>query len=177
LKLAFGAGEKRSEGFVHMDAHAYPGIDILHEWRPDHPVPLADGAVDEVLLALDILEHFSRRDADALVREWARLCAPGAALIVSTIDIERTARWIIELPGESLWQVEHLYCRQNIPGNLHFWAYTRVSLQDLLHKWGFIVERFADSEMHRGNMLAYAKRGPGQVEAVDLITRSLENVP
>ena len=172
MKLAFGCGEKRSPGeWVYLDAFPYDGVNIVHKWSPDNPVPLADGSVDEVLLALDILEHFSRRDADALVKEWARICAPGCALIISTTDIERVARWIIELPGETPWAIEAVHCRENMPGNVHYWSYTRVSLQDLLHKFGFIVERFADSELHRGNVLAYAKRGPCDVTEVDAIIR------
>lgn len=172
MKLAFAAGEKRSPGFIHHDGVAYPGIDIVHQWSPDSPLPLADGAVDEVLLALDILEHFSRRDVDLVVQEWSRLCAPGCKIIVCTIDIVRTARWILEVPGENVWQVEHLYCRQNFPGNRHHWAFTRQTLQDLLQKWGFVVTHFADSVLHRGNVLAYGYRGPTGWREFDQIARS-----
>jgi len=172
MKFAFGAGEKRSEGFVHHDGVAYPGIDVVHQWSPDNPLPLKDGEVDECLLALDVLEHFSRRDVDSLVREFSRITAPGCAIIVCTIDIVRTARWILEVPGENLWQVEHLYCRQNFPGNRHHWAFTRVTLQDLLQRWGFIIGHFEDSKLHRGNVLAYGTRGPTGWKEFDNIARA-----
>jgi predicted SAM-dependent methyltransferase len=173
VKLAFGCGEKRSPGeWVYLDAFPYEGVNIVHRWAPDNPVPLADGSVDEVLLALDVIEHCSRRDADFMVQEWSRLCAPGAALIVCTIDIERTARWLLELPGEALWVVEHIYGRQNFLANRHFWAYTKQTLQDLLQRWGFVVERFADSELHRGNFLAYCKRGPDGWKEFDEVARA-----
>jgi hypothetical protein len=160
VKLSFGSGEKRSPGFVHLDGQPYPGIDIVHVWSPSNPVPLPDGSVDEVLLALDVLEHFSRHTAPELVKEWSRLCAPGCVLILTTIEIHRMMSWLREIPGEELDVIEGLYCRQNFAGNWHLWCYSRASLRDLLQRYGFVVEKFQEAPLYRGNVICYARRGP-----------------
>ena len=160
MKLSFAAGEKRSPGFIHHDGHPYDGIDLVHRWSPDNPMPLKDGEVDEILLALDVIEHFSRHTAPELVREWSRITAPGCLLILTTIDIHRMARWLFDVPGEVTDVIEGFYCRQNFAGNWHLWCYSRPTMRDLLQRYGFVVERFEDSQLYRGNMLVYARRGP-----------------
>jgi|SRR5215813_11101723 len=74
MKLYFGCGNHRVEGFIGVDRIKTDQVDIVHDMNL-YPYPFADSTVDEVLL-INILEHFP--DTVKVMEEMWRICRNGA---------------------------------------------------------------------------------------------------
>lgn len=94
MKIELGGGRRAKPGWLCADVNpAY--ADIVCDVRG--PIPLGDCVVDE-LRAVDVLEHISYRHTAGALAEWARLCAPGAAVYVQVPDAAEIMRWFVEAP-------------------------------------------------------------------------------
>ena len=78
MKLYFGCGTHKVEGFLGVDKIQMDQVDIVHDMNM-YPYPFADNSIDEVLL-INILEHFS--DIIKVVEEIWRICKNGARIRV-----------------------------------------------------------------------------------------------
>jgi SAM-dependent methyltransferase len=80
-KLNVGCGRNRIDGWLHLDAAALPGIDIVADLETcaTAPLPLADGSVDEFLLS-HVMEHI--RNVLPMMQELYRIAAPDARMVV-----------------------------------------------------------------------------------------------
>ncbi|MHA1567947.1 MAG: class I SAM-dependent methyltransferase [Alphaproteobacteria bacterium] len=78
--LDLGCGENKAPGAFGVDAHAFAGVDLVHDLNA-LPWPLDDGAFDRVR-ALHIIEHVD--DPVAFMREVHRVAAPGALIEIAT---------------------------------------------------------------------------------------------
>lgn len=91
IRLNLGAGRRPIDGWTNIDVHdgqlAYP-LDAY-----------ADGSVDEIR-ASHLLEHYSHREASAVLAEWVRVLRPGGKLWVAVPDFETVGR--AYLKGEKL---------------------------------------------------------------------------
>ena len=70
MKLYFGCGNHKVEGFIGVDKVKTAHADILHDMNV-YPYPFADNTVDEALL-INILEHFP--DIIRVMEEIWRIC-------------------------------------------------------------------------------------------------------
>ena len=76
MKLYFGCGKHRVEGFIGVDKIKTGQVDIVHDMNV-YPYPFAEDSVDEVLL-IHILEHLA--DTIKVVEEIWRICKDGAVI-------------------------------------------------------------------------------------------------
>jgi SAM-dependent methyltransferase len=99
LKVEVGSGYAPTPGFTHVDINPNaPQVD--HVCSADD-LPFRDGQVDE-LRAVDVWEHFSYRDSQRVLTEWARVLRPGGRMFVQVPDAHRMmhgflvdpARWV-----------------------------------------------------------------------------------
>lgn len=73
--LYLGAGSDRKEGFIHLDAYPFEGIDFV--WRCPDSLPYEDSSVDYVFTQ-DFLEHIEPKDKIPLMNEiWRVLKSEG----------------------------------------------------------------------------------------------------
>jgi SAM-dependent methyltransferase len=84
--LDVGCGERPYEPLFSAYASAYTGVDPVDNPRADlraaaEELPLEDGSAD-VTLCIQVLEHVD--DPQAVVRELARVTAPGGRVLLST---------------------------------------------------------------------------------------------
>lgn len=84
--LDVGCGERPYEPLFEPYASAYTGVDPVENPRADlrasaEDLPLEDGCTD-VVLCLQVLEHVD--DPRAVVRELARVTAPGGRVLLTT---------------------------------------------------------------------------------------------
>lgn len=82
VRLNLGAGDIDVPGFRSLDAKTNDSI---------YPLPYADGTVDEIR-ASHVLEHFSHREVQAVVADWARALKPGGILRIAVPDFAAVAR-------------------------------------------------------------------------------------
>jgi len=74
LKIDYGCGPFKREGFVGVDLYPFPGVDYVLE---DGRIPLEDDSVDYVY-SKHVLEHVE--DIWAVMAELYRVCEHGAVL-------------------------------------------------------------------------------------------------
>ncbi len=78
LRLNLGCGKDFREGFINIDKYSNNPSVVFMDIRE---LEFEDNSVDTIL-ASDILEHFSHREVDTLLSEWARVLRPGGELII-----------------------------------------------------------------------------------------------
>jgi len=76
MKIYFGCGKHRVEGFIGVDKIQTGQVDVVHDMNV-YPYPFAENSVDEVLL-IQILEHLP--DTIRVVEEIWRICKDGAVI-------------------------------------------------------------------------------------------------
>lgn len=149
-KLNIGSGVRplNQPGNAWLDLDVRPIVDLFNHktYEPDiiadaSKIPVEDGRFDE-LLAHSILEHFSKRDADKYLAEWARVLKPGGRAVISVPDMIAIAKKIITADDtghdRKMYEAINLtYGEQDYPENTHLWGYTFKSLAERLRMAGF----------------------------------------
>ena len=87
MKLHLGCGPRYIPGFVHVDLLRAPHVDIV---GPVEKLPLANGEAT-LIYASHVLEHFGRREYQAVLAEWFRVLAPGGVLRLAVPDFAACA--------------------------------------------------------------------------------------
>lgn len=94
-KLQIGCGYEPIDGWVNLDAAPSTPAD----WHgPADKLPWADDTFVEIR-AVDILEHFSYRDTERVLTEWARVLAPGGRMYVQVPDAENMMQRYLSNPA------------------------------------------------------------------------------
>lgn len=90
IRVNLGAGYRPMAGYENIDrmddAEAYP-------------LPYDDGQIAEVR-ASHLLEHFSHRDTQAVLNEWARVLRPGGLMKIAVPDFDRIIEAYLRGPGD-----------------------------------------------------------------------------
>lgn len=87
-KLHLGCGAKHIPGFIHIDIMPGPHIDHVCSVAS---LPFADESVD-LIYACHILEHFGRKEYEAVLQEWLRVLKPGGVLRLAVPDFAASAK-------------------------------------------------------------------------------------
>jgi len=139
MKLNLGCGGDKRKGYVN--------IDIRKEVNPDRimdlektPYPFDDNSVDEIL-AKDIIEHFSFRNVEKVVKEWHRILKKGGKLVIQTPDFDAILKAIKQEKIKGWWQISYwLYGGQDYKENTHKLIFTKSEIKKFLENIGFKVE-------------------------------------
>lgn len=159
LRMEIGSGYRPDSSFdVHVDIN--PSCPVLDYIGPADQLPWPDGAFVEIR-AWDVLEHFSYRDTERVLREWRRLLRPGGRVSIQVPDARRIARdWLDGKlrPGQladmgahtdvhaAYWLLgghregEHVRGDDDWRWNAHFALFSEESLRAILGAVGFEVE-------------------------------------
>lgn len=81
LKLDFGCGKNKREGFIGVDCHAFEGVDQVHDLRT--PWPWEDESVEEAH-ASHFVEHLEPMERVHFVNELYRVLIPGGKAQIIT---------------------------------------------------------------------------------------------
>lgn len=82
MKIDIGCGTRKQEGFVGVDAIAFPGVDHVCRVGVD-PLPFPDESVDEVYSS-HFLEHLTQEERIVFFNELYRVMKPGAQARIIT---------------------------------------------------------------------------------------------
>lgn len=147
LRLNLGCGDKILPGYVNVDiAPSRRGLapDVLCDLH--QLTPFETDSAQEVL-AVHVIEHFWRWEVVSVLREWARVLAPGGRMVIECpnlltaceeiarrpetalgagVEAQRTM-WV--LYGDPAWK-DPLMC--------HRWNYTPASLAEVMREAGLV---------------------------------------
>lgn len=168
MKLNVGCGKDVRPGYVNVDLHSAPDLDVQCDLSL-LPWPWADGQAEEVMM-LDFLEHFPYAKTDEMLVECWRVLEPGGKLIIQVPDGEHLGKIFVNrnsVPGmcnkcgSVLWNkdcnncgqkyqdilaaaVARLFGGQDYPGNWHQTVFTRDILTSKLEFHGFTGVEFLE---------------------------------
>ena len=135
MKLNLGCGEDTREGYINIDIRTTKGINVISNIGA---LPFKDNSVDEILL-LDVIEHFSWRDTEKILREIISKLKIGGTIHVRCPSIEKIIEDKDNIPFERF--VSLIYGSQNYSTNYHYTTFTKESLTDLFKKVGLKVSK------------------------------------
>ena len=147
-RLHLGCGAVRVEGYLNIDAsYRAKAADLVCD-LVDLDQYFEPGSVDAIY-ACHVLEHFSTKDAEALLRGFWRLLAVDGELRLSVPDLDRIVKiysknWEhFQTPSNSPW-VGLIYGGQGTPYDYHKTGFNFCWMKHLLLEAGFShVEEYA----------------------------------
>ncbi len=143
-KLNLGCGADPKPDYLNVDIRRLPDVNVVADIRHLH---FTEHSFSEIL-ARDIIEHLSYRDASHLLTHCHRWLQPDGVLKIHTGNLshilyllmtendEEALRWLFGSDGSQDTSFE---------ANYHRWCYSVNSLTELVKEIGFTVEhRFTD---------------------------------
>jgi len=140
IRLNLGCGMKFETGpeWLNVDVRKlYPGDALF--WRRD--LRKLDGFIKPGVVAEikmdDVLEHFSKPEAESVLRQVVVLLEPGGKLVIKTPAIGLLIRWAKthdEASTAMRW-----YGGQDYPENVHKYVWPRAALESFLVELGLRV--------------------------------------
>lgn len=135
LRLNLGCGNDVRNGFVNIDLFSsnpdVVGMDIRQ-------LELDDSTAD-LILASDILEHFSHRETDYLLREWARVLKPGGQIIVRCPSLRLQAEAYLRGDWDADIASYMIFGGQTNPGDFHCNGFDKVTIEKHLTQAGLVI--------------------------------------
>lgn len=160
LCLNLGCGLDLRDGFINIDLYNDNPSVIYMDIRR---LELSDNSAD-LILASDILEHFSHREIDSVLTEWARVLKPGGEFILRCPSLKLQMRAYMN----GIWNADTasymIFGGQTNPGDFHSVGFDEQSIRQHLSKAGFEVHSYEeiDTPQDRGyvnlNMTVRAKK-------------------
>lgn len=168
MRLNFGCGNKKINGFINID------IDESH--KPDIVGSVENldryyknETIDEIV-AFDIIEHLDKSKIIDILNNWHAKLKSGGILIIRTMDVDRLVKLYLKngrrngllgLHGERFdFPVEklawHLFSDTDIPGMAHKWIYNKSSIAVLLNTVGFSSIAFTGEKQLVAGTYKYA---------------------
>lgn len=83
-RLHLGCGRIRLPGYINVDILSSPAVDVQADLAS---LPWPDASV-ELIYSCAAIEHFGRHQWISVLKEWARVLAPGGLLRLSTADFD-----------------------------------------------------------------------------------------
>lgn len=138
MRIHVGCGRHVLNGWTNCDIQASPKAsrppDILCDARS---IPVPDGCATEVM-ALHVIEHFARYDADAALAEWNRIMQVGGKLTLELPNLEAACRNLLAGMDDqmAMWPIYGNW-NECDPYMLHKHGYTPTTIKSLLEGAGF----------------------------------------
>ncbi len=148
LRLNLGCGRDVREGFLNLDLFSTDERVIKMDIRK---LGFPDNSVD-LILASDVLEHFSHRETDSLLKEWGRVLKKGGILIIRCPSLRLQAKAYISGAWDADIASYMIFGGQTNPGDYHCIAFDEASIRKHLTQSGFKVLEFdeQDTPQNRG---------------------------
>ncbi len=143
LRINVAAGNKHWPGFCNVDK--YGEADVQSDIRE---LPFEDGTVDE-MHAIHCLEHLPRMELESILHHWNRLLKTGGKLVIELPCLNKISQMVVD--GEKNLRLTVLGIfgdpRDEKPGMMHQWCYTREELTEALDQCNFTVTE-AEPKFH-----------------------------
>jgi len=126
---------------------------------------LPDNCAD-LILASDILEHFSHRDTEKILAEWTRVLKPSSEIIIRSPSLKKQAQTYLQGTWDADTVSYMIYGGQTNPGDYHCVGFDRDFISKLFSTVGLELVFFEEEETSpdRGfiniNFIARGKKIP-----------------
>lgn len=143
LYLNLGCGNDIRDGFINIDLYnsnpEVVGMDIRNLELPDNSADL--------ILASDILEHFSHQEVDSVLKEWARVLKPDAKLIIRCPNLKLQVKAYMEGSWDADIASYMIFGGQTNPGDYHCIGFDHKSIKKHLAHAGFDIDDIEDHDI------------------------------
>ena len=133
VRIHAGSGDKHWPLWVNVDSNGDP--DVIGDIRK---MPFEAGYADEIQ-AIHAVEHIDRMDVDNMLQDWHRILKSGGKVVVELPCLNKMAQMIVD--GEKNIRMTTLGLfgdpRDQKPGMMHKWAWTKEELSDAMLAVGF----------------------------------------
>jgi len=142
LKLNLGCGRDIKEGWLNLDLFSDDTSVIYADIRV---LKLPDNSAD-FILASDVLEHFSHRETQDIIQEWARVLKPGGQIEIRCPNL----RLQMQAYMRGDWNAEiasyMIFGGQTNPGDFHCIGFDEKTLAARLLKAGLKVVNYVEHD-------------------------------
>ncbi len=147
LKLNLGCGNDVKNDYLNLDLFSKNPNVIRMDIRN---IDLPNNSVDYIL-ASDVLEHFSHRETDKLLSEWARILKPGGEIEIRCPNL----RLQLQAYMRGDWNADiasyMIFGGQTNPGDYHCIGFDDNSIKNHLALAGFEVTYFENEDYPQTN--------------------------
>src|SRR5438552_548245 len=118
MKINFGSGESKLEGFVNIDSEIITRPDVVHDIRKNQ-LPFAKDSIDEIWFH-HCVEHIELFNWSNVFTEFYRVLKMNGLLFMSYPEFEICSKYYLEnYKGQRDFWRNCLYGRQLYPGDYH----------------------------------------------------------
>lgn len=160
LFLNLGCGNDIRDGFLNIDLFSdNPNVIYMDIRKLD----IQDNSAD-LILASDILEHFSHRETEAILTEWTRVLKPNGEIIIRSPSLKKQAQTYLQGTWDADVVSYMIFGGQTNPGDYHCVAFDKNSINELFSKVGIELIFYEEEEtsLNRGfiniNFIARGKK-------------------
>jgi predicted SAM-dependent methyltransferase len=132
IRLNLGSGFRPIDGYENLD---------IKDGNPAYPLAYADNSVDEIR-ASHLLEHFSHREVQAVIRDWVRVLKPGGCLKLAVPNFD----WICAERAKGLaggradpMLIHYMHGSQSDEYDIHKCTFTQELLISLMRQSGMVM--------------------------------------
>jgi glycosyltransferase involved in cell wall biosynthesis len=136
LLLNLGCGEDVREGFINIDLYSDNPEVVYMDIRN---IQLSDNSAD-LILANDVLEHFSHRETSLILKEWNRVLKPNGELILRVPSLKLQMKAYLEKKWDADVASYMIFGGQTNPGDYHCTGFDPISIKKHLEAAGFRIE-------------------------------------
>lgn len=179
LKLNLGCGKDVRNSYLNIDLYSDNPNVIKMDIRK---LEFQDNSVDEIL-ASDILEHFSHREIDVILQEWARVLKPGGSLVVRCPSLRLQMKAYMDGKWDADIASYMIFGGQTNPGDYHCVAFDEFSIKKHLSQAGLEMTAFEEHDFPQDhgfinlNMTVRAKKEENIIENIPNIDYPSEDKP
>jgi len=144
-RINLGCGEDLLKDGVNVDLYNSKA-DLKHDLRL--PLPFPDNSVDW-MQALNIVEHFSRREWDVIRKDWYRVLKYGGYLWIKIPDFFACAKEFIRKRELGEWdsqKVMSIFGGQQDEGQFHKQGFDAKKISESLEEVGFKVMKCVEKD-------------------------------
>lgn len=154
IKLDIGCGRSKVGGdFIGVDPYVQTDVSATM-WE----LPYGDNVAD-FIYSSHALEHVSKWQAQAALREWYRVLKPDCRADIRVPDLEWCCRsWLEHQTND--WWMDIIFGNQEHDGEYHRTGFTRKLMTDYLSQAGFDVESFEIIDSHGQPTMKFIVRKP-----------------
>ncbi len=143
LMLNLGCGNDIREEFINIDLYSDSPEVVYMDIRN---IRLPDNSVD-VILANDVLEHFSHRETGIVLKEWHRVLKPGGEMLLRVPSLRLQMKAYMENKWSADIASYMIFGGQTNPGDYHCVGFDAVSIKRHLENAGFVLNDLKEYDL------------------------------
>lgn len=167
LLLNLGCGNDIRDGFVNIDLYSDDPRVVYMDIRK---LEIDDNSAD-LILASDILEHFSHREVEQILAEWVRVLKPNGEIIVRSPSLKLQVNAYLRGDWDASVASYMIYGGQTNPGDYHCVGFDEHSIKRLFEKVGLTFTSYEEQDIPQDKgyiNLNFVARGKKVVEVKEI---------